>query len=301
MENCEIAVATHGITKIYGGVRRVDDVSISVRKGEVYGLIGKNGAGKTTLIRMILGIASPSSGTVELNGESTPRALSEERRKIGALIEQPAFYPRMTAAENLSVYARATGLNKVDVKALLSLVGLEDAGKKTARNFSLGMKQRLAIAMALAGDPEILFLDEPVNGLDPTGILQVRELIRHLNEERGTTVVISSHLLGELGRVATAYGVMREGRLVSEVRGEELSALARPRIKVVVAEKERAERVLRSRYNENEYVMRGNTVEIFGEADILPAVGAFFAEAGVAVMQLSAERGDLESAFIDML
>ncbi len=301
MENCEIAVATHGITKIYGGVRRVDDVSISVRKGEVYGLIGKNGAGKTTLIRMILGIASPSSGTVELNGESTPRALSEERRKIGALIEQPAFYPRMTAAENLSVYARATGLNKVDVKALLSLVGLEDAGKKTARNFSLGMKQRLAIAMALAGDPEILFLDEPVNGLDPTGILQVRELIRRLNEERGTTVVISSHLLGELGRVATAYGVMREGRLVSEVRGEELSALARPRIKVVVAEKERAERVLRSRYNENEYVMRGNTVEIFGEADILPAVGAFFAEAGVAVMQLSAERGDLESAFIDML
>lgn len=228
MENCEIAVATHGITKIYGGVRRVDDVSISVRKGEVYGLIGKNGAGKTTLIRMILGIASPSSGTVELNGESTPRALSEERRKIGALIEQPAFYPRMTAAENLSVYARATGLNKVDVKALLSLVGLEDAGKKTARNFSLGMKQRLAIAMALAGDPEILFLDEPVNGLDPTGILQVRELIRRLNEERGTTVVISSHLLGELGRVATAYGVMREGRLVSEVRGEELFALARP-------------------------------------------------------------------------
>lgn len=301
MENCEIAVATHGITKIYGGVRRVDDVSISVRKGEVYGLIGKNGAGKTTLIRMILGIASPSSGTVELNGESTPRALSEERRKIGALIEQPAFYPRMTAAENLSVYARATGLSKVDVKALLSLVGLEDAGKKTARNFSLGMKQRLAIAMALAGAPEILFLDEPVNGLDPTGILQVRELIRRLNEERGTTVVISSHLLGELGRVATAYGVMREGRLVSEVRGEELFALARPRIKVVVAEKERAERVLRSRYNENEYVMRGNTVEIFGEADMLPAVGAFFAEAGVAVMQLSAERGDLESAFIDML
>ena len=301
MENCEIAVATHGITKIYGGVKRVDDVSISVRKGEVYGLIGKNGAGKTTLIRMILGIASPSSGAVELNGESTPRALSEERRKIGALIEQPAFYPRMNAAENLSVYARATGLNKVDVKALLSLVGLEDAGKKTARNFSLGMKQRLAIAMALAGDPEILFLDEPVNGLDPTGILQVRELIRRLNEERGTTVVISSHLLGELGRVATAYGVMREGRLVSEVRGEELFALARPRIKVVVAEKERAERALRSRYNENEYVMRGNTVEIFGEADMLPAVGAFFAEAGVAVMQLSAERGDLESAFIDML
>lgn len=301
MENCEIAVATHGITKIYGGARRVDDVSISVRKGEVYGLIGKNGAGKTTLIRMILGIASPSSGSVELNGESTPRALSEERRKIGALIEQPAFYPRMTAAENLSVYARATGLTKVDVKAMLSLVGLEDAGKKTARNFSLGMKQRLAIAMALAGDPEILFLDEPVNGLDPTGILQVRELIRRLNEERGTTVVISSHLLGELGRVATAYGVMREGRLVSEVRGEELFALARPRIKVVVAEKERAERALRSHYNENEYVMRGNTVEIFGEADMLPAVGAFFAEAGVAVMQLSAERGDLESAFIDML
>ena len=210
MTETNIAVATHGITKIYGGIRRVDDVSMRVMKGEIYGLIGRNGAGKTTLIRMILGIASPSSGSVELCGAKTPEGLAEMRRRTGALIEQPAFYPRLSAAGNIKAYALAVGLGGIDPAPLLSLVGLGDVGKKQVRNFSLGMKQRLAIAMALAGDPELLFLDEPVNGLDPTGIFEVRELIRTLNAERGVTVVISSHLLGELGRVATAYGVMRE-------------------------------------------------------------------------------------------
>ena len=286
----DIAVATHGLTKIYGGVKRVDDVSLSVRRGEIFGLIGKNGAGKTTLIRMILGIASPSSGSVEIGGMSSPAALAEERRKVGALIEQPAFYPRMTAAGNLKAYSLAVGAHGCDIPALLSLVGLEDTGKKTVRNFSLGMKQRLAIAMALIGDPEILFLDEPVNGLDPTGILQVRELIRRLNEERGTTVVISSHLLGELGRVATAYGVMREGKLVCQVRGSELEE-----------EPERAAVALKDSFAEGTYSLRGSTVKIYSPPSDLPRIGVFFAERGIAVMQLSAERGDLESAFIDML
>ena len=297
----DIAVATHGLTKIYGGMKRVDDVSLSVRRGEIFGLIGKNGAGKTTLIRMILGIASPSSGSVEIGGMSSPAALAEERRKVGALIEQPAFYPRMTAAGNLKAYSLAVGAHGCDIPALLSLVGLEDTGKKTVRNFSLGMKQRLAIAMALIGDPEILFLDEPVNGLDPTGILQVRELIRRLNEERGTTVVISSHLLGELGRVATAYGVMREGKLVCQVRGNELEELSRPFIKVVVAEPERAAVALKDSFAEGTYSLRGSTVKIYSPPSDLPRIGVFFAERGIAVMQLSAERGDLESAFIDML
>lgn len=297
----DIAVATHGITKIYGGIKRVDDVSLSVRKGEIYGLIGRNGAGKTTLIRMILGIAAPSSGSVELFGEVAPKALAEVRRRTGALIEQPAFYPRLSAEGNLKAYCLAVGLRSADIPALLRLVGLEDTGKKQVRNFSLGMKQRLAIAMAMAGEPDLLFLDEPVNGLDPTGIFQVRELIRRLNEERGVTVVISSHLLGELGRVATAYGVMREGRLIKEVRGEELVSLSRPRIRVVVADREHAAAAFAKRYAAGEYVMRENVIDIFAPAEKLAETGVWLMNEGVPVLQLSAERGDLETAFIDML
>lgn len=301
MTETDIAVATHGITKIYGGIKRVDDVSLSVRKGEIYGLIGRNGAGKTTLIRMILGIAAPSSGSVELFGEAAPKALAEVRRRTGALIEQPAFYPRLSAEGNLKAYCLAVGLHSADIPALLKLVGLEDTGKKQVRNFSLGMKQRLAIAMAMAGELDLLFLDEPVNGLDPTGIFQVRELIRRLNEERGVTVVISSHLLGELGRVATAYGVMREGRLIKEVRGEELVSLSRPRIRVVVADRERAAAALAKRYAAGEYVMRENVIDIFAPAEKLAETGVWLMNEGVPVLQLSAERGDLETAFIDML
>ena len=301
MTETDIAVATHGITKIYGGIKRVDDVSLSVRKGEIYGLIGRNGAGKTTLIRMILGIAAPSSGSVELFGEAAPKALAEVRRRTGALIEQPAFYPRLSAEGNLKAYCLAVGLHSADIPALLALVGLEDTGKKQVRNFSLGMKQRLAIAMAMAGEPDLLFLDEPVNGLDPTGIFQVRELIRRLNEERGVTVVISSHLLGELGRVATAYGVMREGRLIKEVRGEELASLSRPRIRVVVADRERAAAAFAKRYAAGEYVMRENVIDIFAPAEKLAETGVWLMNEGVPVLQLSAERGDLETAFIDML
>ena len=301
MTETDIAVATHGITKIYGGIKRVDDVSLSVRKGEIYGLIGRNGAGKTTLIRMILGIAAPSSGSVELFGEAAPKALAEVRRRTGALIEQPAFYPRLSAEGNLKAYCLAVGLHSADIPALLKLVGLEDTGKKQVRNFSLGMKQRLAIAMAMAGEPDLLFLDEPVNGLDPTGIFQVRELIRRLNEERGITVVISSHLLGELGRVATAYGVMREGRLIKEVRGEELASLSRPRIRVVVADRERAAAAFAKRYAAGEYVMRENIIDIFAPAEKLAETGMWLMNEGVPVLQLSAERGDLETAFIDML
>ena len=301
MTETDIAVATHGITKIYGGIKRVDDVSLSVRKGEIYGLIGRNGAGKTTLIRMILGIAAPSFGSVELFGETAPKALAEVRRRTGALIEQPAFYPRLSAEGNLKAYCLAVGLHSADIPALLKLVGLEDTGKKQVRNFSLGMKQRLAIAMAMAGEPDLLFLDEPVNGLDPTGIFQVREIIRRLNEERGVTVVISSHLLGELGRVATAYGVMREGRLIKEVRGEELASLSRPRIRVVVADRERAAAVFAKRYAAGEYVMRENVIDIFAPAEKLAETGVWLMNEGVPVLQLSAERGDLETAFIDML
>lgn len=301
MNGSDIAAATRGITKKYGGVKRVDDVSVTVKRGEIYGLIGKNGAGKTTLLKMMLGVSSPDSGSVELLGATSPKDLAEKRAKAGALIDHPAFYPSLSAAENLSVYARAVGIRNADIAALLDTAGLSDCGKKKVKHFSLGMKQRLGIAMALIGDPEILFLDEPVNGLDPTGILAVRELLKRLNSERGVTVVVSSHLLGELGKIATAYGVMKEGRLVAEVRGEELLALARPRVRIVAAERERAERVLAAHFSEGTYTMRGNAADIYAPETDLVSIAALMAENGVALLQLGYEEGDLESAFVDMM
>lgn len=299
MENeNKVAIATYSLTKSFGGMRRVDGVSMTVMRGEIYGLIGKNGAGKTTLMRMILGISAPDEGEVEIDGARKSSELTEKRRAIGALIEQPAFYGHLSAKENIAIYAKATGIGKVDADALIELVGLNDAGKKRVKNFSLGMKQRLALAMALSGNPEILFLDEPVNGLDPTGIVGVRELITRLNREHGTTVVISSHLLGELGRLATAYGIMKDGRLVKEFRGAELASLERPLVKVVVAERERAEKFMKQRFPEGSYRLDGNLVEIYSDLPDPAAVSRMFVEGGIAVMQLTVGDSNLESAFI---
>ena len=299
MENeNKVAIATYSLTKSFGGMRRVDGVSMTVMRGEIYGLIGKNGAGKTTLMRMILGISAPDEGEVEIDGARKSSELTEKRRCIGALIEQPAFYGHLSAKENIAIYAKATGIGKVDADALIELVGLNDAGKKRVKNFSLGMKQRLALAMALSGNPEILFLDEPVNGLDPTGIVGVRELITRVNREHGTTVVISSHLLGELGRLATAYGIMKDGRLVKEFRGAELASLERPSVKVVVAERERAEKFMKQRFPEGSYRFDGNLVEIYSDLPDPAAVSRMFVEGGIAVMQLTVGDSNLESAFI---
>lgn len=305
MENkiFECAIRTNNLTKVYGGAERVSDVSMSVGRGEIYGLIGKNGAGKTTLIRMILGIATPTRGNVELNCKSSPAELSRERRKIGALIEQPAFYPTMTAYDNVKTVALSMGcFDKNKAEELLSFVGLDPKDKKKVKNFSLGMKQRLAIAVALIDDPEILFLDEPLNGLDPTGILQMREQIRKLNEERGVTVIISSHLLGELGKVATAYGIMKDGKLVREIRGEELQSMSRPHIKAVVADTAKAMQVLSQAYSPEEFSVKQNgTVEVYKSADELAAVTEILIKAGIPVLQLTVEQGDTEEAFIAIM
>lgn len=299
----EYAVRTHNLTKIYGGVERVSDVSLNVRRGEIYGLIGKNGAGKTTLLRMILGIALPSHGEIEIGGATDGAGLRAARRATGALIEQPAFYPKLSAAQNLTAYSLALGCNdRRRTEELLSFVGLGDCGGKKVKNFSLGMKQRLSIALAMLNNPSLLFLDEPVNGLDPTGIIQVREIIRALNE-KGATIVISSHLLGELGKVATAYGIMREGKLVKEIRGEELKSLARPHVKVVVADIKRAAGLLAEKYEPYEYklIAEGSYAEIYKDCGDLAAVSELFLSAGIPVLQLSLEQGDTEAAFIAMM
>lgn len=215
----EYALRTSNLTKVYGSKKAVDNVNMNIRKGEVYGFVGKNGAGKTTLIRLVLGLASPTSGKFDFFGGMNP---SEARAKIGNLIENPALYPNMTGQQNLTVYSKMLGSDESKIPELLSIVGLNDVGKKKARDYSLGMKQRLGIAIALIGNPEFLILDEPINGLDPSGIIEVRDLILKLNREYGKTVLISSHILGELSKISTCYGIISNGKLVEELTHEEL-------------------------------------------------------------------------------
>lgn len=211
---------TKHLTKRYGHRAVVDQVSMTIREGDIYGFIGKNGAGKTTFIRMAAGLAAPSSGSIRLFDSSD---LQKGRANVGTVIESPAFYPGMTALENLITFAKLHGIHdKKYLLKLLDLVGLSNVGKKKSKHFSLGMKQRLAIAIALIGDPKLLILDEPTNGLDPEGMKEVRELILKLNQEHLITVLVSSHILGELSKFATKYGIIHHGKLIEEFTEEDL-------------------------------------------------------------------------------
>lgn len=210
-------MTTTNLTKTYGKKDAAKDVSIHVREGEIYGLIGRNGAGKTTVMRMISGLSKPTSGTYQLNGEN--------KFGVGVLIESPGIYPNMSAAENLRLKCIAMGCySKKYVDDLLLTVGLENAGKKNAGSFSLGMRQRLGIALALVGDPKMIVLDEPINGLDPQGIVEVRHTLEKLKEEKNITIMISSHILDELSKLADSYGIIHEGKLLDEFTTEELSS-----------------------------------------------------------------------------
>ena len=220
----EYVLTTNALTKQYGHFKALDHFTMHVPKGAIYGFVGKNGAGKTTLIRLICGLQTPTAGDYTLYGvKNTDPKVVRSRRRMGAVVETPSIYMDMTAEENLKQQYLILGLPSFDsIPELLKLVGLENAGKKKARNFSLGMRQRLGIAIALAGDPDLLVLDEPTNGLDPQGIIEMRELILKLNRQRNITVIMSSHILDELARLATHYGFIDGGRMLREISAEEL-------------------------------------------------------------------------------
>lgn len=242
----EYVLKTNALCKQYGKFEALKGLTMQVPKGAIYGFVGKNGAGKTTLIRLICGLQSPTSGDYSLYGIGYNKPeISKSRRRMGAVVETPSIYLDMTAEENLKQQYRILGLPSFDgLYDLLKLVGLENTGKKKAKNFSLGMKQRLGIAVALAGDPDFLVLDEPVNGLDPQGIIEIRELILKLNRERHITVLISSHILDELAKLATHYGFIDGGRMVKEISAEELEAACRKCARVEVSDTSVLARVL---------------------------------------------------------
>lgn len=234
----DYVLKTNALSKNYGHFKALNGLSMNVPKGAIYGFVGKNGAGKTTLIRLICGLQNPSSGDYILYGrKNMEKEIVKSRRRMGAVVETPSIYLDMTAEENLKQQYRILGLPSFDgLHEILELVGIDDTGKKKARNFSLGMRQRLGIAIALVGDPDFLVLDEPVNGLDPQGIIEIRELILKLNRERQITVLISSHILDELSKLATYYGFIDNGSIVKEMSAAELEKTCRKCVHMEVSD-----------------------------------------------------------------
>lgn len=219
----EVLVQTNNLTKQYGNHKAVNNVNLSVRKGEIYGLIGRNGAGKTTVLRLISGLASPTEGNICLFGQNSHDTVYAQNR-VGILIESPGVYPNMSARENVKLKCLAKGISsKSYIAELLEGVGLRATDKKKVKHFSVGMKQRLGIALALVGNPELVLLDEPINGLDPQGMAEIREIITKLNKDRGITFIISSHILGELSKIATCYGIIEKGELKKQILKTELT------------------------------------------------------------------------------
>ena len=244
----EYILKTNNLKKYYRNFKALDGLKMNVPKGSIYGFIGRNGAGKTTLIRLVCGIQYPTDGELSLYGVNyTDKKISQSRRRIGSVIETPALYTDMTAAENLKQQNRVLGIPDFEqIPQLLKLVGLENTENKKARQFSLGMRQRLGIALALCGDPDFLVLDEPINGLDPEGIIEIRELIMKLNREKKITVLISSHYLDELSKLATHYGFISKGKMVREMSAEELESACRKCLHVTVTDTSALARVLDS-------------------------------------------------------
>ena len=232
------AVETMGLTKLYGGKVAVKDLNLRVGEGQIYGFIGRNGAGKSTTLKMISGLASPTQGEVSLFGK--PLSDPVVRRRLGVLIEEAGLYPNMTARQNVVMKAKCMGLaEEKSIDQVLDLTGLSNTGKKQVKHFSMGMKQRLGVALALLGNPDLLILDEPINGLDPEGIKELRQLVLKLQEE-GKTILLSSHILGELSKIATNYGIIKDGELMEQITRSELEEKCQDYFQVEVGDVRRA-------------------------------------------------------------
>lgn len=296
----ETVLATKELTKIFSHRIAVNNVNMNVHRGDIYGFIGKNGAGKTTLMRMVAGLAAPTKGDILLFGSAN---LTEQRKHIGTVIENPSIYLHMTAEQNMEIQRRLLGISDQScIQQTLQTVGLADVGKKKAKNFSLGMKQRLGIAMALLGNPEFLVLDEPINGLDPEGIKEVRDLILKLNAEKGVTILISSHILGELSKVATCYGVINNGRMVDEFSAAELETRCKNSLSIKVDDVVKASNVLETVLQTKNYkVLPDNTIALFDFLKESAKVNAELSKNGVMVESISPAGQDLEAYFLTLM
>lgn len=301
--NNETVLTLNRITKTYKKIKAVDNVNMTIKKGDIYGLIGKNGAGKTTLLRMITALAFPDSGEISLFGETSEAGLQNARRRMGSVIEMPALYPNLTAKQNLEYYQRAKGVpDKAVIEEKLKMVGLADTGKKKFKDFSLGMKQRLGIALALLNSPDFIILDEPINGLDPEGIVEMREFLKKLNRDENITILLSSHLLTELSLVATRYGIIDEGRLVKELTDDELKEACKQSLVVTVDDANKAVAILETVLGITSFkVISDSEIKIYDGVDDTSEVNFQLVSNGVRVQNMVAMGDNLEDYFMTLI
>ena len=294
-------IQTTGLSKRYKRRWAVDHLDLAVEQGDIYGFIGQNGAGKSTTLKLLCGLARPTQGEALIFGK--PVRDSVARRRVGALIEQPGLYPDLSDQENLRLCAALLGLDSPErqVEDILKTVGLAPGEKKPVRQYSMGMKQRLGVALALLGGPDLLLLDEPINGLDPEGIREMRELLLRLNRERGLTILVSSHILGELSKIATRYGIIQQGRMVEQITAAELEQKCADYLHLRADQPRKAAALLERELRLTRWEMRPEGEIRIYEAVDARAVGQMLAQAGLAVEEMGLHRQDLEGYFLERM
>lgn len=299
----EFIVKSQKLNKRYGETMALKNVDIAIKRGSIYGLVGNNGARKTTFLKIISGLTSADSGTFSLLGADNEAGYRSVRKRTGAIIENPGFYPKMTAKQNLEYYRIQRGIpGKETVEELLHLVGLEHAAKKKFASLSLGMKQRLGIALALMGEPELLILDEPINGLDPMGIIEIRKLLLKLNQEKNVTILISSHILTELENVATDYGFLNKGELVEEVAAEKLKEKCRTFLEVKVTDAAAYAALLETELLCSNYkVLPGNCIHILEHVDRVSDYSALAVKHDIGLLAFEMKEINLENYYMNLI
>ena len=297
----EIICQTTELCKNYKNFHVLQNVNLSINRGEIYGLIGENGAGKSTLIRILTGLAFQSSGVVSLFGKT--ENLRYERAKIGCTVEMPALYKDMTAKQNLEIQRVQRGIpEKKCISKTLELVGLNNTKKKKVNDFSLGMKQRLALAIALLGEPEFLILDEPVNGLDPTGIIELRELLKKLAKENHVTILISSHILSELNQLATCYGFLHHGKLLKQITATELSEECKRHIKLKTDDTKKTVTVLEEQLKIKTFsIYPDNFIRVYEKLEETHTISKTLSSNGIVVEEISVQGEELETYFENLI
>lgn len=299
MEN---VLTIKGLNKRYGKQQALHDVDLTIAKGDIYGLVGRNGAGKTTLLKAIVQLIQPTGGSLQLFGVEGGKAYTQMLKRVGNVIETPVAYDQLTAKQNLNYYCKISGVVEPDaVSKALSFVGLTNVGNKKYRDFSLGMKQKLGLAIALLNQPDFLILDEPINGLDPVAIVEFRELLLRLNQERGMTILISSHILEELYLVATRFGVISEGRLIKEMTKHEFDLMAKRFIQLEVDDVATASRLLESQLISEYKVVSDQKIHIYQENVLIRDLVRQLVYEGIAIDRISFEGENLESYFKELV
>lgn len=296
----KMIIKTKNLSKKYKHSTVVDNISLEVRKGEIYGFLGPNGAGKTTTIRMLLGLIKSSNGEIRINGKSVIKNRIEVLKNVGSLVESPSYYGNLTAFENLKIIAKIRKIPDIRINEVLQIVGLNMVKNKLAKNFSLGMKQRLGIGAAILGKPELLILDEPTNGLDPSGIEEIRELIKSFPEKYGMTVIISSHLLSEIDRIATHVGIINKGRLIFQGEMSSLRNLNESCIHFHVEEIEKTQMLLTDRKIKFTNHSNGFVISKTGYKEVA-AINKLLVENKINVYRIEEQKESLEKIFLNLI